>query len=119
MHATYEQLPMSIADKLENGNGTIEIKEIIPEGHRPENCERFSIVTLNRRCSIGTHKLLGKQVFVSVLSGEVISEHQGSFVVLKEGDMLKTSNGSESRFANIGKLPCVLLVCSFYDEPAK
>lgn len=72
--------------RLRDGFGTTDFLHIVPQENLPEKARLFSVMILEKGCSVGRHDHTGETEIYYVISGEGIINDNGIIRPFKKGD---------------------------------
>ncbi len=72
--------------RLKDGYGTTDFLQIVPDEMRPKNCRLFSIMSLEKGCSVGRHAHDSETEIYYVIEGEGIINDNGILRPFLTGD---------------------------------
>lgn len=102
----FSEYPVEKRENMRGGNGTAVLNDLLC-GNKIPNLRLFSLITLEKDCSIGEHVHQGESEIFYIISGNGEVFDNGKTFVLNAGDChLCTSGGSHSLKNN-------------YDQPLK
>lgn len=81
-----EEMQMKPRVRLKDGFGTTDFLHIIPAESLPGKCRLFSVMSLEKGCSVGRHAHDGETEIYYVIEGEGIINDNGTIRPFKKGD---------------------------------
>ena len=81
-----EEMEIKPRVRLRDGYGTTDFLHIVPEAVRPPKCRLFSVMMLEKGCSVGRHDHTGETEVYYVIEGEGILNDNGTMRPFKKGD---------------------------------
>lgn len=95
---------------MRQGQGQVVLEHILQDKFSvPEKCRLFSVVTLQKGCSIGWHEHVEETEFYHILSGKGFIDDDGTEKQIVEGDTVVTGNGAGHSIRNEDDEPLAFL----------
>lgn len=94
------QMQTEHREKMRGGEGTVNLLGAVPPEFLPQKCRLFSVVTLDKGCSIGRHTHEGETEFFYVLQGQGVLDDNGTITALNQGDCSICRSGEYHGIAN-------------------
>lgn len=86
--------------RLKDGYGTTDFLNVVPDEFRPKNSRLFSVMSLEKGCSVGRHEHTGETEIYYVLQGEGIINDNGIIRPFLMGDCNICGNGDYHSVSN-------------------
>lgn len=86
--------------EMRGGTGTVDLLHIVEGQALPTKARLFSLVTLEKGCSIGAHAHEGETEIFYVLEGEGLIDDNGEKKVFAKGDCNICGNGAYHAVSN-------------------
>ncbi len=115
MYVAKENMEPSVRENLRGGNGAIGFLRMMPEEEQPGKCRLYSILTLEKGCSIGWHAHDDETEIYYILEGEAETNDNGTVRILKPGDITVTGKGAGHCIENKHDAPLKMLVVVIKD----
>ncbi len=81
-----EEMQIKPRVRLRDGFGTTDFLHIVPEEHLPKKTRLFSVMSLEKGCSVGRHDHTGETEIYYVIQGEGIINDNGTMRPFRKGD---------------------------------
>ncbi|MFZ5974052.1 MAG: cupin domain-containing protein [Bacillota bacterium] len=94
MYVAKEDMTTYTRERIRDGNGTIKLLRMFPEEEQPAKCRLYSILTLEKGCSIGWHTHDDETEIYYILRGEAVTDDNGTIRTLRPGDVTVTGKGA-------------------------
>jgi len=78
MYVAKENMEPYVRENLRGGNGAIGFLRMMPEEEQPAKCRLYSILTLEKGCSIGWHAHDDETEIYYILEGEAETNDNGT-----------------------------------------
>ena len=98
-----EQMKIRIVENVFGGEGTLEFLDLFEKEEVQGMTRIFSIVTLEKGCSIGPHTHRGEAEMYFLLEGNAQTLSGGEWIDIREGDGAFTPEGKEHAIRNPNK----------------
>ena len=94
MYMPKEEMTTYIRERIRDGNGAVKLLRMFPEEEQPAKCRLFSVITLEKGCSIGWHTHDDETEIYYILEGEAETNDNGTVRTLRPGDVTVTGKGA-------------------------
>ena len=105
---------ITLRERMRGGDGTVRITELLAPAELNGHGRMFSLLTLEKGCSIGYHVHEGETETFYIIEGEALYNDNGVEIEATAGDVLHVRNGEGHAVANRGDKPLVLLAAIVY-----
>lgn len=102
-------------DNMRGGNGFVNLFHIVSKENLPANTRLFSLVTLEKGCSIGKHEHMGESEIYYILSGEGETDDNGTVRHIIKGDCTICKSGEYHAISNTGDEPLKFIASILLD----
>lgn len=110
-----EDMKIQSRPRVRDGFGTVDFLHIVPEGFRPNKCRLFSVMILEKGCSIGRHDHTNETEIYYVLEGEGIINDNGTIRPFLPGDSNVCGNGDFHAVSNENDEPLKIVAVIIKD----
>ena len=86
--------------RLRDGYGTTDFLHLIPDEYMPKKTRLFSVMSLEKGCSVGRHDHAGETEIYYVIEGEGIINDNGTIRPFRKGDCNVCGNGDFHAVSN-------------------
>lgn len=86
--------------EVRGGSGTVDFLHIVPEGFMPDKSRLFSVMILEKGCSIGRHGHTDETEIYYVLEGEGVINDNGTQQPFRKGDCSVCGGGAFHSVSN-------------------
>ena len=114
MIAHFKDCRESTRENMRGGDGTVKLTELLAPEELNGHGRMFSMITLEKGCSIGYHVHEGETETFYVVSGEALYNDNGVEIEATAGDVLHVKNGEGHAVANRGETPLLLVAMIIY-----
>ncbi len=90
MYMAKDGMTTYVRENIRGGEGAIKLLRMFPEEAQPEKCRLYSILTLEKGCSIGWHSHGTETEIYYILKGEAETNDDGTIRTLRPGDVTVT-----------------------------
>ena len=104
-----EEQKLEIRTRMREGNGEVQMRELLPAERFCGHGRLFSLITLEPGCSIGRHAHVGESETFFLLQGTARLDDNGVERTLHAGDVAHTPSGESHAIENAGEEPLVLV----------
>ncbi len=95
--------------QLRDGSGIVNILDVVPCEDLPEKCRMFSVVTLQKGCSIGRHDHQNETEVYYVLEGEGVLDDNGKQTKIQSGECTLCGPGQYHAISNQKDVPLIFV----------
>jgi len=106
--------PVQFRENMRGGDGTVKLTELLAPAELNGHGRMFSLITLEKGCSIGYHVHEGETETFYVIEGDALYNDNGVEVEASTGDVLHVKSGDGHAVANRGEKTLVLLASIVY-----
>lgn len=100
-----KQMQTEHRENMRGGEGTVNLLGVVPSEYLPQKCRLFSVVTLEKGCSIGRHMHEDESEFFYVLQGQGVLDDNGTITAFNAGDCSICRSGEFHGIANENDTP--------------
>jgi quercetin dioxygenase-like cupin family protein len=104
-----------VRENMRGGNGAITLLKMFPDQEKPAKCRLYSILKLEKGCSIGWHTHDDETEIYYILKGEAETNDNGTIRTLRPGDITVTGKGAGHCIENKQEQPMEMLVVVIKD----
>ena len=115
MYMPKEEMTTYVRERIRDGNGAITLLRMFPEEEQPAKCRLFSILTLEKGCSVGWHTHDDETEVYYIMEGEAESNDDGVIHTLRPGDVTVTGKGGGHSIINKRDEPMRMLAVVIKD----
>lgn len=101
----HSQMQTEKRENMRGGSGAVYLQGLVPADSLPDKCRLFSVVTLEKGCSIGSHTHEQETEVYYVLEGEAIYDDNGTTKAMSVGDCSICVSGEAHAIANEKETP--------------
>ena len=109
-----DDFSITLRENMRGGDGTVKLTELLKPTELNGHGRMFSLITLDKGCSIGYHVHEGETETFYVIEGKALYNDNGTEVEASAGDVLHVRSGEGHAVANRGDEPLVLLAAIIY-----
>ena len=95
-----EDMKTNSRQNVRGGNGTVDFLHIVPEGFLPDKSRLFSVMILEKGCSVGRHDHTAETEVYYVVEGEGVLNDNGTERTFRKGDCNVCGGGAFHSVAN-------------------
>lgn len=100
MYLKKEDMTTYIRERIRDGNGAIKLLRMFPEEQQPAKCRLYTVMTIEKGCSIGWHTHDDETEIYYIMKGEAETNDNGTVRTLKPGDLTLTGKGAGHSIEN-------------------
>ncbi len=100
---------------MRGGEGSVDFLHIVSKEHLPAKTRLFSLITLEKGCSIGKHEHNGESEIYYVLSGEGEINDNGTIRRFAKGDCAVCNSGKYHAVSNSNDEPLKFIAAIILD----
>jgi len=110
-----EDMKSEQRERMRGGEGTVGLLSIVPADDLPAKARLFSVVTLQKGCSIGSHIHENETEIFYILEGEGMLNDNGVNKTLRAGDCNVCPSGHSHAIANEKEEPLKFIAAIVLD----
>ncbi len=109
-----KDMPVSFRENMRGGDGTVKLTELLAPAELNGRGRMFSLLTLEKGCSIGYHIHENETETFYIIEGDALYNDNGIEIEATAGDVLHVRSGEGHAVANRGEGTLILLAAIVY-----